>query len=71
MKYIVYFYVDHEVVEVPEDDIILGDFSSWTLREWSNSKGLEHKVKVFYEGNVFEACVLQVYVHVLNTFVIS
>ena len=47
------FYVDHKVMKVPEGDIVLSDFSSWTLSEWSNSKGLAHKVKVFYEGNVF------------------
>ena len=47
MKYIVYFYVDYEVVEVFEDDVILGDFSSWTLSDWSNNRGLEHRINMY------------------------
>ena len=58
MKFVVYFYEDKAVEELEEDDVILGNFAEYQLEEWK--KAHECMVKAIYNGEVYDACVLQV-----------
>lgn len=58
MKFVVYFYSDREVLELPDTDIITED--NWNFEDWKRSGEQEVRVKAYYNDEVYEACVLQV-----------
>ena len=72
MRYVVYFYSDKQIVQVDEEDVILGEYHSFTRDDWSTMDcQMEPKVTVLYEDKPYQACILQVnvsssYVHDKN-----
>ena len=60
MQYLVYFYKDKQLVVVDSDDVFLGDFEEFSLKDWQQHSDEECVVKVIYGDDCYEACVLQV-----------
>ena len=61
MKFIVFSYEDDEIFCVPQEDVNLLDYSNFSLEDWSNLPlTSEARVRVVYDSEVYEACVLQV-----------
>ena len=61
MHYLVYFYCDEQIVYVDDEDVVLGEYESYSLDDWQRLPvAVEPKVRVVYDNIIYDACVLQV-----------
>lgn len=65
MRYLVYFPIDKQVLELEECDILLGPYEGLTLEDWKSVD--EAKVKCLYDKDVFDGVILQVsYIYMID-----
>lgn len=60
MQFMVYFYKDREIIIISEDDLISEIYHNYTMDDWEKTGNKECRVKVLYNDEIFDACVLQV-----------
>lgn len=60
LEFLVYFYADREIVVAKASDIVLGEYTNFTLDDWRAHSDQQCVVKVLYNGMPYDACVLQV-----------
>lgn len=59
MRFVDYFYLDRQILEVPGDEVLLNsEQQKRKIEEWASVDA--ELVKVVYDNNVYEAAVLQV-----------
>ena len=60
MQYMVYFYIDKEIIIAPEEDVFSDKYAEYSSEDWLREGNKECRVMVLYKDQQYEACVLQV-----------
>ena len=60
MKYIVIFRKDRQIIEVPQEDVLLGEYEAYTPDDWMREHEGPFRVSVIYDKTFYAAAILQV-----------
>lgn len=62
MKYLVYFITDKQIVLLEEEEVMLGNYESFSLEDWKSHPMNEIvHLKATYDDEIYDAALLQVW----------